>query len=92
MQTNNNKDTHQDTERIQTSNFILACLLKLHNAELLGMDKTNPRRTVFYFGQTLELSKIAEDFLLDRSDFQISLREFVQVQKQLKNLIYEEYR
>lgn len=78
--------------QIQTSNFVLACLLKLNDAELSGIDKSNPRRAVFYFYHTPQLAKLAGDFLLNGSDFKVSIRDFTQVQKQLKSLIYEEWK
>lgn len=82
----------QNTHQIQTSNFVLACLLKINDAELTGIDKTNPRRAVFYFYRTPKLAKLAEEFLLNGGDFQVSIRKFIEAQKQLKSLIYEEWK
>lgn len=72
-----------DTKEFATSDLALAGYLKLRGLELVNIDRTNPKRAVFRFDDTVD---VAEQLVIEfaNSDF----RKYDAELRSLKKLIH----
>jgi hypothetical protein len=73
---------------INTDNFTFACVLHYDNFKLERIDKTNPKRAVFYFSDTQDCDEYVTRFW--RGDNAVEPRGFVAAQKDLKSMLYDQ--
>lgn len=77
-----------ELEVIKTSDFTLSATLLCLGYDILGIDKTNIRRVVFYFRKTSDLEVAIRDFWDNR--IRLNPKDFVYAQKEIKARIYTE--
>ena len=71
----------------QTSDFPTALTLQVLRHELTDIDRTNPRRSVFYF---IDSSELQEDLQkLRRGEIKVDPLDFWYAQKRLKQMLYD---
>lgn len=81
------KIKHTDkTKYFKTSNFYLSAFLQAKGINLVDIDKSNPRQSLFVFNETEDRQSLAEDFLFGRGS--VEPRKFAQSIKSLKQLLY----
>ena len=82
MQTNKNT--------FSTDSFVLASYLLCESFNLISIDRTNPRRMVFVFDDTVNRPSLVELFFSYKA--QIEPNRFYSAQRNLKQLIYQNER
>lgn len=70
-----------------TDNFQLASYLLSSSCSLHSVDKTNPKRVIFLFIDSLERERLTQEFLSYQGE--VEPHKFFSAQKDLKQLIYE---
>ena len=73
-------------EVIKTSDFTLASTLLCLGFDILGIDKTNLKRVIFYYKRTSDLEVAIQDFRGDR--VKVNPKDFVYAQREIKEQIY----
>lgn len=77
--------------QFKTSDFYLSAFLLSQGFELLDIDKSlDPHKALFIFQDKDERQKLIEDFLFGRA--QIEPKDFVSAIKELKQLLYSNYK
>lgn len=71
----------------QTSDFCIASTLLTFGGQLVKLDRTNPRRIIFYISIDKDVDKILSDYW-DNS-LRVSPQDFFDAQKRLKNRMYQ---
>lgn len=72
-------------EVIKTSDFTLASTLLTLGFDVIGLDKTNPRRVIFIFRRTSDLETALASFR--DNEVRINPKDFVYSQRELKDRI-----
>ena len=75
-----------------TSNFYLASFLYVKGIELVGIDRTDPRRSQFVFNDTPERENIVQAFNFageDAEQVRVDARKMITAIKQLKDKLYQ---
>ncbi len=88
-----NRNKPSDDRYYSTSNFYLACYLLARGAELVSINKDNPRRSEFVFVQNSELVEWIDLFNFgpkDSPEISLDPRTFVTAIKSLKDILYQE--
>lgn len=79
MENNNNTFT--------TDSFQLASFLLSEQCNLLALDRSNPKRIIFIFEETLLRQELTQKFLSHQAS--VEPHRFASAQKDLKQLIYQ---
>lgn len=82
----NTKSIESKTGDYKTTDLGLATALNLCGFSILDVDKTKPSRCVFIFEYSEGIEDCAKEYYAD--DLQVSVREFFDELKMLKNIIY----
>ena len=72
---------------LDTNNLVLASVLHYSRCKLVGMDKANPRRSVFQFAYTTQCQELISAFW--SSSLSVEPRAFFAAQKDLKSMLYD---
>lgn len=75
-----------ELEVIKTSDFTLTATLLCLGFDILGIDKTNMKRVIFYFKKVTECEAAIQDFRNNR--IQVNPKDFVSAQREIKSTIY----
>ena len=79
----------KDDRYYKTSDFPLACYLSYSGLELVGLDKTDPKRAIFSFRATPERELLVGDFLF--SNPSVDVKKFLYTQKLLRTQLHNKY-
>lgn len=80
--------TMDQLEVIKTSDFTLSATLFCLGYDILGIDKTNMKRVIFYYRRSSDLEMAIQDFRYNR--VKVNPKEFAQAQRDIKERIYTE--
>lgn len=75
------------SKTFSTDNFQLASYLLSESCRLTSLDKTNPKRVVFVFGEDEQTKSLIQTFL--SYEARVEPHRFFSAQRDLKQLIYE---
>lgn len=75
-----------DIQVIKTSDFTLASTLLCLGHDIIGIDKTDKRRVVFYYRHTSDLEVLVQQFRLNQ--VKVNPKEFAFAQREIKARIY----
>jgi len=73
---------------IKTSDFTLASTLLCLGFDIIGIDKTNPKRVVFYYRKTSDLEVVIDKFWKD--EVKVNPKDFVYSQREIRARIHTE--
>lgn len=71
----------------KSSDFIIALTLQVLGHEIADIDRTNPRRSVFYFIDSAELQEDLRK--LRKREIKVDPTDFWYAQKRLKHMLYD---
>jgi len=71
---------------IKTSDFTLASTLLCLGFDIIGIDKANPKRVVFYYRKTSDLEMVIQKFWA--GEVVIKPQEFVYAQREIRARIH----
>lgn len=74
---------------IKTSDFTLASTLLTLGFDIIGIDKTNPRRVVFYYRRTSEVEVALKKY--DNNEIVVNPKQFVFSQREIRGRIHTDY-
>lgn len=75
------------------SNFYLACFLFASGIELVNIDRTDPRHSLFVFLDSPDRESLIESFNFSKEDVasvMVDARKFIAAIKTLKDKLYQE--
>lgn len=79
---------NEKDKQFALSDFYQAAFLLTKGFKLLEIDKENPQRALFVFGDKKDRQSLLEDFLFGRT--QIEPKSFVAAIKELKSLLHSD--
>ena len=77
-----------NNEYFSTSDFCLATTLLAADFRLVDLDRSNPRRISFLFGDKSAIERIIPDF--NNKSLRVIPQAFYYAQRELKTLMYQE--
>ena len=77
-----------DIDVIKTSDFTLASTLLALGYDIIGIDKTNPKRVVFYYSRTSDLEATIKKYWSD--EIKLNPKDFVYAQREIRARIHTE--
>jgi len=87
-QEQHNRDNKGDRDRLYTFDLGAAALLATAGFELIGLDRTNPRKVQFIFNRADGIEKVVDGYWTGKT--KVGARSFFDNIKMLKNRIYSE--
>ena len=78
--------TMNELDVLKTSDFILASTLLTLGHDIIGIDKTNPKRVVFYYRKTSDLEVAVEDYWAGK--VKVDPKSFVYSQREIRGRIH----
>ncbi|MES2224284.1 MAG: DUF5659 domain-containing protein [Patescibacteria group bacterium] len=75
-----------DERYFRSSDFYLCCFLFAKNINLVGIDKDDPKRSIFAFENSVELQELVEEFFQNKAS--VNPRLFASAIKEIKQQIY----
>ena len=82
-------DPNQTAEIMKTSDYPLAATLNVLGFDVIGIDKGNIKRVLFYFKRTQELDRNIEQYL--KNEIRVSPVDYERSKKQLRTHIFTDY-
>jgi hypothetical protein len=80
-----NKD---EIDVIKTSDFTLASTLLCLGFDIIGIDKTDIKRVIFYYRKTSDLEMAMQKFV--NNEVRVNPKDFVFAQREVKTIIYSD--
>ncbi len=79
---------NQTSNTFSSDNFLLCAFLLSKGCKLVSVNKSNPRRVIFYFQDSEKRESLTDKFL--SSQAQVEPHKLFSSMKDLKQIIYEE--
>ena len=82
-------DPNSAIEYLKTSDYPLAATLFTLGYDIIGVDKSNQKRVLFYFKRTEEVEKILQQFI--RNEIKISPLDYERSKKSIRTQMFTNY-
>ena len=79
-------NSHSPSKYFQSTDISLCACLLVFDFKVIDMDKSNPRRIVFFFKKTKEIENFSKKYY--QHELQVEPMRFFQCLKELKARIY----